>query len=390
MEKGSFHSSPGLEQSSPTAIADEMVKNIPLPNQMPRGVNFRELPPSAMKSSTLETLISQNEDLMARLSVSLRKANQLEEKTAVLERENQSFKAKFEALHEQFMILHEKDRIFSSRSQQLLEENGHVRAHQQKLEKVYSELYVQAQAFQRRLQFLERYRARVRKASVKVQERAKKYEPLKSEFEQMRQTLSTSHTQMVNSYETKLAGCREEIDSLKGKASERDQIFDEKVRMHNQLVFEQRQNSLMREDSARTIARLENELADIRFQFKDALVNQEAQKKEIAHLHERLPTLENENKALLEQVESLQALWAHKQRETEGLEEKNRSLQKLNQNLSVTLNQQRKDIQQLQGEADAERFESSDRIKLLSNEVRMLRAQAIETCADTAGKTEKL
>jgi chromosome segregation ATPase len=376
MEKGSFHTSP---EANPTAITDELVKNIPLPNQMPRGVNFRDIPASAMKSSTLESLISQNEDLMARLSVSLRKANQFEEKAAVLEKENQGFRAKFETLHEQFQILHEKDRIFSSRSQQLLEENGEAKEHRHKLEKVYSELYVQATALQRRLQYLERYRVRVQKASPAIQARAKRLAPVEAEFEQTRKTLSMSHMQSVNSYEAKLADCRHEIDTLKSKAAERDQLFDEKVKLHNQLVFEQRQHGLLRDDNANTIERLERENSDIRLQLKQALVIQESQKNELIELKIRLPALEEQNKVLLEQVESLQALWAHKQRETDQLEEKNRSLQKLNQTLSVNLNQQRKDMQTLQSEADAERFQATDRIKILTSEIEMLRAQTIDT-----------
>jgi len=43
------------------------VKNVPLPNQLPKGIDFKELPGAAFKSATLEALISQNEDLMARL-----------------------------------------------------------------------------------------------------------------------------------------------------------------------------------------------------------------------------------------------------------------------------------------------------------------------------------
>ena len=77
-------------------------------------------------------------------------------------------------------------------------------------------------------------------------------------------------------------------------------------------------------------------------------------------------------------MESLQALWAHKQRELEALEEKNNSLQKLNQSLSVNLNQQRKEFGALQTEVDAERFTFADKIKVLNDEIEMLRNQRIE------------
>jgi len=380
MEKGSFHTSP--EPVSFTAQADEIVKNIPLPNQLPAGVNFRDLPPTALKSSTLESLISQNEDLMARLSVALRKANMLEEKTAILEKDNQSYEAKFQTLKEQYLVLHEKDRLFSSRSQQLLTENGNVKAHQQKLEKVYSELYVQAQGLQRRLQHLERYRSRVKKASAGIQARAKKLPALESEYAQVRKTMAashqqtvTSHQQTVNSYEAKLSEVRKELDNFRGKAGERDTIFEQKMKLENQLVYEQRQSKMIQEDLSMEVARLGDETASLRMQLKESLLIQESQRQEIADLTTDMPALKDQNQALLEQVESLQALWAHKQRELEQLEEKNGSLQKLNQSLSVNLNQQRKEYATLQTETDAERFSLTDKIKILEDEIQMLRSE---------------
>jgi len=370
MEKGSFHTS----TNHPTATLDEVVKNIPLPNQLPNGVNFRDLPPEALKSSTLESLISQNEDLMARLSVALRKANQFEEKMSLLERENLSLRAKFETVQEQYLVLFEKDKIFTNRSQKLMEENGSVRAHQQKLEKVYSELYIQAQAFQRRLQHLERYRARVHKAAPAIQLRAKRFAALQTEHSALRTNSSNLHVQTVNSYESKLSEVREELETFRAKALERDELFEQNLKLQNQLVYDQRQHQLREEDMSRELARLSDEGSDIRFQLKENLLAQESQRKEINDLKVNLPTLQEQNKALLEQVESLQALWAHKQRELETLEEKNSSLQKLNQSLSVTLNQQRKDLTALHTELDSEKFSAQDKIKLLNDEIQMLKS----------------
>lgn len=376
MEKGSFHTS--SNPSNPIATMDELVKKIPLPNQLPNGVNFRDIPSSALHSSTLESLISQNEDLMARLSMSLRKANQFEERSAVLEKENSSFRAKFETLREQYMILHEKDRLFSNRSQQLLEENGTVKAHQQKLEKVYSELYVQAQAFQRKLMHLERYRARIRKAAPKIQEAAKRIAGLEEEFTEAKKALSMAHMQSVNSYEAKLADVRQQIDILRGKANERDQIFEEKVRIENQQVVETRQQQIYREETDAVLSHLQQENSEIRLQLKESLLRQESQRVELQELGGEIPALKDENKALRDQVESLQALWAHKQKELDQLEGKSKSLQKLNQSLSINLNQQRKDHQILQTELDSERFTMQEKIKLLNAELQMIRAQTSE------------
>ncbi|NJL24681.1 MAG: hypothetical protein HC902_05610 [Calothrix sp. SM1_5_4] len=133
MEKGSFH----------TSQADERVKTIPLPNQLPKGLDFTEIHPSALKSSALETLISQNEDLMARLSVSLRKTSELEERLSASESENQSLRARFDTLKQQFLVVQEKDRMSSLRATQLQSENLEQKSRAHKLEKLYADLFVQ-------------------------------------------------------------------------------------------------------------------------------------------------------------------------------------------------------------------------------------------------------
>ena len=367
MENGSFHTS--------SLDLEELVRNIPLPNQLPQGVNFKDIPASALKSSTLETLISQNEDLMARLTVSLRKANQFEEKAGILERENQVIKAKMETLREQFMVLQEKDRFASARSHQLLEENGTTKEHMQRLEKVYSDLYVQAQTFQRRLQQLERYRARVQRVGPGLQQKAKRHDELEAQLEQTRKSLSISHMQTVNSYEAKLAEALQLVDSLRGKADERDQIFEEKVRAQNDLVQEQRMHQAFRADIQPLVENLSRETAELRMQLKETLLTQESERQRLADASLENANLKEETTALKDQVESLQALWAHKQRELDQLEEKNASLQKLNQTLSQNLNQQRKEIQSLQQEMEAERFAALDKIKTLNSEIEMLKNQ---------------
>lgn len=394
MENGSFHTSDFTPLSasesqmppdgrlvsrqsaaSATEKLEELVKSIPLPNQMPQGVNFRDIPAAALKSSTLESLISQNEDLMARLSVSLRKANQFEEKAGMLARENEIIKSKMDTIREQFMVLQEKDRFASARSHQLLEENGTTKEHMQRLEKVYSDLFVQAQTFQRRLQQLERYRARVQRIGPSLQEKAKRAEQLEGELEHTRKTLSISHMQTVNSYEAKLAEARQQVDTLRGKAEERDQIFEEKVRSQNELVSEKRVHQAFRADVQPLIENMTRETAALRFQLKESLLAHESERQQLADALLEKMTMTEETTALKDQVESLQALWAHKQRELDQLEEKNASLQKLNQSLSMNLNQQRKEIQNLQQEMETERFAAQDGMKTLKTEIEMLRNQ---------------
>jgi len=390
---------------------DEKIKNVPLPTQMPKGIDFSEIPMSAIKSATLEGLISQNEDLMARLSVALRKIHELEEASVVFEREKKALHTRFQTLREQFMVLEAKDKTFTHRSLQQHEDNVKMRQAGDRLEKLYADLYSQAEALQKRVVFLERYRVRVRKVTPALQEKAKKMQALESEIIQYRRSLSaqkialteefdaktaafeaklaaaadasaevkklleTEHMQSINNYEAKLAEARQEVLGLKNKADERDQLYEELLKTQNQMVFEQRQFEQSREDHDQTIGRLELETGSLRQQLKDIIVDREAKTQELSRLTAEIPNLRERNQNLVEQVESLQSLWNHKQREIEQQEEKNKSLQKLNQTLSVTLNQQRKEIHTLEVELDKERFSAQEKIKTLISEIQMLRTQ---------------
>lgn len=381
MEKGSFHPSPSqnAQAASPQASsrvqkAEEMVRKIPLPNQLPHGIDFKDLPPASLKSSTLDSLISQNEDLMARLSVTLRKSNQLEERNALLERENASFNAKLENIREQFMVLQEKDRIATERTQNLRQETSVHKGQAQKLADLYADLYVQAQAFQRRLIHLERYRARIRKAAASVQKRAK----FVSETEEQLALSQKAHQHMVNSYEAKLTELKAQFDLLRSKTGDRDQIFEEKVKLENTLVYEQRQYQIRREESQTAVNHLQEENSSLRIQLKELLLAQETQRQELEALNLELPDLREQQAAKREQIESLQALWAHKQRELDQVEEKNRSLQRLNQSLSLNLNEQRKEIHTLKTDMEKEHFQAQEKIKTLLAEVQMLRRQMSE------------
>lgn len=380
MEKGSFHTSPNWVEAQ-----DERVKKIPLPNQLPGGIDFKDIPPTAIKSSTLEALIHQNEDLMARLTVTLRKNNELEDRVNELEAETKGFRARFETLKEQYLVLQEKDRMSISRALQLAEENGTYKKQVEKLERLYSDIFVQAQAFQRRLVHLERYRARVRKASVKVKEKARLYDAIaeeltsaRGELGSIRQALNSQQTQMVNNYEAKLADVRTEIESLREKAGDRDQIFEDRLQLQNQMVYDQRQFEMRSLEYQTELDRLQDENSKVRVELKETILEREELSQDISRLRNEHADMANDRRNLTEQVESLQALWNHKQKEFEQSEEKNRSLQKLNQNISLTLNQQRKEIHLLQTELDKERFTADEKVKNLIAEIQMLRRQLVE------------
>lgn len=381
MEKGSFHTS-RLSHSdkhpastSLTRELDERVKNIPLPSQVPPGVDFAEIPAAALKSSTLETVISQNEDLMARLSVNLRKTNELETKLNQFESENKAIKNRFETLKEQYLVLQEKDRSSTARVFQMHEESCQQKVQLQKLEKSYADLYVQAQAFQKRMSRLERYRAMVKRVSPAIQARSKVAKKLEHELVDFKATQSALHNQSLNQFESQLQTAQMMADGLKAKAQERDTLIEEKTQLENQLIYEKRQHETKLNEHVERIETLTTENANLRFEVKELLVTRESLQNEVTRFQGEIPHLQTERQRLTEQVESLQALWNHKQRELEQLTEKNRSLQKLNQQISVSLNQQRRELHALETELEQERMTSQEKVKTLLAEIQMLRIQ---------------
>jgi chromosome segregation ATPase len=375
MEKGSFHTSALQVHSSVTQTqnqsAEELVKRVPLPNQLPKGLDFTDLPQGSLKSSALESLIGQNEDLMARLSVALRRGGEFEEKIEFLEKENSGLRSRFETLKEQFLLTQEKDKISTTRLNELHDDAVTYKKQSEKLETLYADLYLQAQAFQKRLQRAERGQARLRKAARSLQKKAKGAAQLRKELDHS----VVSQQQAIQNYESKLNTVRAEIEGMRAKVQERDSIFEQKVKLENQLVYEQRQTAMRDADNLEQIEKLGAENISLRTQLKETLVTNESQRLEIERLSSELPHLKQVRENLTEQVESLQALWSHKQKELEALEEKNRALQKLNQSISLTLNQQRKEIHGLEQEVEKERFTAEERIKTMLAEIQMLRRE---------------
>lgn len=368
MEKGSFHIS-----STPILATKDEIASVPLPNQLPGGIDFNELPATSLKSSALESLIHQNEDLMARLSVNLRRNHEFEDQIQNLEGENKNLRARFETIKEQYMVLQEKDRISAGHLLTLQEESSAYKKQAAKLESLYKDVFVQAQAFQGRVAKLERDQARLRKAARAVQTQAKSGRGLAEDI----RSLTRTHQSSVTSYETKLSDVRQEMASLRGKIAERDRLFAEKVRLENDLIFEQRQAERHRADTQAQIDQLTAHNSQVRTELKESLITVESQRQDLTRLADEIPALKTERERLTEQVESLQALWSHKQKELEHVEEKNRALQKLNQSLSLTINQQRKDMQAAAADAEQERFQLNERIRALISEIQMLRAEKL-------------
>jgi chromosome segregation ATPase len=376
MEKGSFHTS-----VKSVLEMDEIVESFALPNQMPLSADLSRFPAEALRSSAIDSLISQNADLMARLGVTLKKSTILENKIGDLEKENFHLRHRYDSVKDQNLVIQEKERLLNERSAQIANETSILRNRLNSLERSYADIYTQAQAFERQIRRLLNYRLRIRTVAQNLRQKANSlyrllsqeqgqskslagaFDLAESELRRIQQETAETQLQLINKYEVEISGFKSELELLRRRASDRDMLYESKIRIENQLVFEERQSRLYREETQLEIQSTREMNADLRMQVKTQLIDIERNDRELTAVKEQLKTFETNAHGQTEQVESLQLLWREKQNEAERLEEKNRSLQKLNQQLSISINQQRKEIIDLKAEVEKIRYISQEKIK---------------------------
>ncbi|MCB0342606.1 MAG: hypothetical protein H6626_03860 [Pseudobdellovibrionaceae bacterium] len=155
--------------------AEPMLSHIPVPSQLPTALELDQLPDHVLRSGAVEALIQQNDDLMARLRVTLRRISVYEERLHRSESERQKILAEYENFRDQVLVLREKTVALSERHRVEEEALGELRSQVRLREIEYAELYTTSQDRQDELQKtvqklskqlarLSRYRHRVRRA----------------------------------------------------------------------------------------------------------------------------------------------------------------------------------------------------------------------------------
>lgn len=393
MENGTFHTS-----VRSVLDMDEIIEKIPLPNQIPSPPDLSKLPPEALRSSAVETLLGQNADLMARLGVALRKNGILDTKLNELEKENLHLRHRYDAIKDSVLVVQEKERMLTTRNTQISAEAETMRSRLVNLERGYTDVYLHAQSLEHQLRRFRNYRARVQAVLKNLKTHSKRLmdfigpnahptsnvakilQSAEQEIRTVRFESSEAQHQLVSRYETELSQLRQcheneltqtksDLEIAKRRAADRDLLFEAKIRIENQLIFEERQNRVYREETQKELQTLKEENIDLRGQLKTRLIEMERLERELKVASEHIQNLESHQNDQVDQVESLQLLWKEKQAEVERLEEKNRSLQKLNQQLSVNLNMQRKEIVDLKADLEKDRYASAEKIHALETQL---------------------
>ncbi|MCB0414453.1 MAG: hypothetical protein KDD50_08975, partial [Bdellovibrionales bacterium] len=346
---------------------------IPLPNELPSPLNIQELAVAAQRSSTIEALLSQNEDLMARLAVNLRRSAQLEQKLNSYEQTHQELLKKHENLKDQIMILKQKDRLLSDRHANVDQTIHDLQDKIMILEIQYAEYYETSQQqidnfentiqkLQTKLSHKEYLLSRYKKYRTKISNIAKSFRTKNfsleeelihaensrqeiqdklSEAVEHIQTQAKQHKEseknLVDGYEQKLSQLQSQIESLtqsnqkqQVELVEQAKIYENNIKLKNEIVSIDRKSKEQQAKAQKEVARLQEQALTHRQSAKSNALQIKNLEEKVIELEKSEQTTKQDNERLVEQVESLQFLWKDNQDEIDKLTGQNKALQKLN------------------------------------------------------------
>lgn len=256
------------------------------------------IPAELLKSNTLTSLFSQNEDLTARLKLAIQKLAQLEEQNKNLNFELGELKQTHSAVMDQMLIWREKERLWQNR-------NSNLDAELQ----VFKQRFPDFQSMEERI-------ARYKKYQEKVKTQIKPY------IQQLKGYAVSLHEQIValnseiDRKEGQLYDLKKSVEDLKALMSKQAHFYENN---QNQLIadFEKERESLIHELKG---LKESNEALEIRSQSLDkALERQDELENTLVALRRNKEEYTNQVQEELEKNRLMASEWRQKLKETELL-----------------------------------------------------------------------
>ena len=392
---------------------DPEISLVPIPSELPSRPDFTELPSHILRSGAVESLINQNDDLMARLSVALRRCALLEESTQSLEKDRKIWQHQIEVLREKIFLVQEKERLAQGRDKKLedeilqlrnelkVSETRFVELHNTSKDRVKS-LLERIAEHSRRIQRLLKYRTKIKRlviqfkrerSALKAQvsklqmllaEQDVRVDGLQSRLDEMAtyvqsqgRKFSDEKNSLVQIYEQKLQELKEVVETerqrslgLQNQLAHYEQTLIDNALLKTQVASEKKARE---EEGSRLNAQvndLEKALSELRMQKKVLDLDFERSSSELKEATTKIDNLNIEKSRLQEQVESLQVFWNDSQKQLEKRNTRIESLQKLNQQLSISLNQFRKECEASKVQIESANHVAQDRLKALKGEMK--------------------
>lgn len=376
-------SEPPLRQAGfpPSPPADELDSTVvPLPTQAPEQPDYSRIPERVLRSGAVETLIGQNEDLMARLKVNIRRCSSLEARLSEQEREASDLRRINSSLTAQIQIICEKESALKARAE------GAERVRNS----LESELRLLS-AFRRRI--LKWTKPRFKRASqieAALWAREAELAATKTRLERATERLqeiegsrARDQAKLVESYEGQLADARETAERMKAERAYFKERSDrlEQARMklaeaENEAILRDRQRRELERKLNEETSRLQAEVAGFRREAKLLAAELQTSKRNELKAEAKSAAAAKGLARSEDQFESLRAVWEDLQKTCESLASRNDALARVNQELARKLREGRGALGSLAiddpdraAALQAARGESFDRIDSLLAEI---------------------
>lgn len=323
---------------------------VPLPFQIPEPPDLSKVPISVIHSATVEALISQTEDLSARLKVQIRRNAVLERRALELEETTKTIEKQLHTLQYQQEVFQEKDSSQNEKIRDLQSQTDLQKKELELLEVRYSELNKlnrtkedeatnTIQELQGKLTELEKLipleqenfkisdennflRKKIEELCIYLQ---KKEEEVKDHRAQV-QRKSESITQM----EQTIAGLQQQVEFNR-------KAIEGKTELENMLILKEREKEQATFQLSQDLMVTRQELKNLQMLTKSLTSEKIQMESQIRSCEETINGLSKDNSELDKQIENLQNLWYKLQAEHEKEKIKTNALTKLNRELSVEL-----------------------------------------------------
>lgn len=343
----------------------------PLPNEVPPPVFTREnIGIDLSRSATFEAVISQNEDLMNRLKVSLKRLAILETENQRLSEESNRSRLTFSSVKSQVDVYKEEAQEWRTQVQEKEVEIQRLSEINRALDDKSQKQTIELQRFEK---FQEKIKAQVKpyltemKAQNKIltsqrteleNQLSRKDAVLSQMREQMGQIVTHSKEQIqilernlfetTRAYETQIHHYTEDQNSKQNRIKDlEDQVFRLQKRVEkmdsveNELVSLQRTYAEITHKYKTEIDRLQTEYSSVNRNLSDAVISNEHFKQDLQSLQNQKFELETRLRNQDEQLDNIRQMWSQKCDELEKLKMSMNALERLNLELSTQLQRDR-------------------------------------------------
>ncbi len=337
----------------------------PLPSEMPRAANLDEVPHYIKISKTVESLIGQNEDLMARLKVNIRQNTLLESQLRDQEQTNRQIKALNSKINSQVEILIEKESLLREKldSQDVELEQTREFLNQNKITEHEVSIL---RAYQRRIRawvrgFISKLQYQMKMLKQKNQElendvieQQKKLTDFKVKINEAQRTLQIKErehqkdkVQLIEDFENRTYNLNHENQSLTHENKNLKAKVGPFLELQKQLNHAHISSQNFARKYDESLIQSEKQIADLNKQLHTYMTQTELSRVQNDSTQKRNAEFESQNRILtaknheaMSRHEAMNVLWSETQLQRAQLKLKNDAMIRLNRDLSLILKEQ--------------------------------------------------